>query len=149
MALARPVPGSPQIRARMAGQATRDTAPELLLRRALHRQGLRYRVQMRPVPGLRITGDIVFTRARIVVFVDGCFWHRCPVHGTSPRGNSAWWEAKLNANVARDRRADEELRRRGWTVVRVWEHTPVEEATEAVAGHVRCSRGPDGLRPGA
>jgi DNA mismatch endonuclease (patch repair protein) len=119
----------------MAGQATRDTAPELLLRRALHGQGFRYRIQMRPVAGLRITGDIVFTRARVVVFVDGCFWHRCPVHGTSPRGNAAWWEAKL------DRRADMELRRHGWAVVRVWEHTPVEEAAETVARHVTRSRG--------
>lgn len=116
----------------MARQATRDTAPELALRRAIHSKGLRYRVHFRPVPDLRVTADIAFTRARVAVFVDGCFWHRCPEHGTLPRANATWWATKLDANVTRDRRADQELHRHGWTVVRVWEHTPTLEAAAAV-----------------
>jgi DNA mismatch endonuclease (patch repair protein) len=79
-----------------------------------------------------VTADIVFGPARIAVFVDGCFWHRCPVHSTSPKANGDWWRAKLDANVERDRRADAVLRMRGWTVIRVWEHEPPEEAADRV-----------------
>lgn len=99
-----------------------DTAPELALRRELHRRGRRFRKHMRPVPGLRCTTDILFTRARTAVFVDGCFWHRCPLHGTAPERNGAWWAAKLDGNVARDRRNDTALVAAGWRVIRVWEH---------------------------
>jgi DNA mismatch endonuclease (patch repair protein) len=97
----------------------RSTGPELALRRELHRRGLRYRVDLAGLPG---RPDIVFTRARLAVFVDGCFWHRCPEHGTLPRNNAAWWLAKLERNVARDRAKDEALRGLGWTVLHVWEH---------------------------
>lgn len=140
MTATRPTPSSVQVQARMARQVTRDTAPELSLRRSLHRQGLRYRVHLRPVPDLRVTADLVFPRARVAVFVDGCFWHRCPEHGTTPRSNAEWWAAKLDATVNRDRRADEELRTRGWTVVRVWEHSPAAEAAETVAQALRVTQ---------
>jgi len=76
--------------------------------------------------------DIVFPRARIAVFSDGCFWHACPEHGTSPRSNPDYWAPKLSRNVERDRRVDQALREAGWTVVRVWEHEPPEEATHQV-----------------
>lgn len=117
-----PTPSSPQVTARMARQARRDTAPELALRRALHAAGLRYRLGY-PVPGRpRRTVDIAFTQARIAVFVDGCFWHGCPQHATWPVSNAAWWRDKIEANRSRDIDTDAALAAAGWTVVRVWEH---------------------------
>ena len=104
----------------------RDSKPELRLREELHRLGLRYRIQLRGLPG---TPDIAFTRARIAVFVDGCFWHRCPEHGVTPKSNRDWWKAKLDGNVARDRRNDLALTGLGWLPFRIWEHEdPVEAA---------------------
>jgi DNA mismatch endonuclease (patch repair protein) len=106
----------------MSAARRRDTAAEVALRRALHAMGLRYRVAY-PVPGQRRrTIDVAFTRARIAVFVDGCFWHGCPDHGTRPKSNSEWWKTKLAANHARDRDTDRILAELGWLVVRVWEH---------------------------
>jgi DNA mismatch endonuclease, patch repair protein len=106
----------------MSRQRRRDTAPEIALRRQLHARGLRYRVAW-PIPGLsRRTVDIAFTRARLAVFVDGCFWHSCPEHATYPSANGAWWAAKLAANQQRDRTTTEHLEASGWTVVRIWEH---------------------------
>jgi DNA mismatch endonuclease (patch repair protein) len=94
----------------------------MALRSELHRLGLRFRVHRRPVPGFRATADIVFGPTKVAVFVDGCFWHRCPIHAIPPRANSEWWAAKLQANVDRDREIDVRLRKEGWLVVRVWEH---------------------------
>lgn len=134
-ALARPEP-SPASR-RMSLQATRDTAPEIRLRRTLHAQGLRYRVHVRPLPELRRTADIVFRRAKVAVFVDGCFWHSCPEHGTAPTANDAWWAAKLAKNVERDVDTDSRLAAAGWTVVRVWEHEDPVDASTRVSDAVR------------
>ena len=108
-------------RASMLGNRSRDTLPELALRRLLHARGLRYRVHARPLPEFRRTADLVFRPARVAVFVDGCFWHRCPEHGTHPKANSDYWTPKLDRNVARDRETDERLRREGWLVIRAWE----------------------------
>jgi DNA mismatch endonuclease (patch repair protein) len=130
----------------MSRQARRDTAPEVALRRALHRRGLRYRVGTRPVPELRGAADIVFTAARVAVYVDGCFWHMCPEHSTMPANNADWWKAKLEGNRARDRRTDDVLTRHGWDVVRVWEHDDPEEAAARIAELVRRSRAPSGTR---
>lgn len=116
----------------MSVLARRDTRPEVALRRALHCRGLRFRVQL-PVPGnRRRTIDIAFTRARLAVFVDGCFWHGCPEHGTKPATNAEWWAWKIGRNVARDRDTEALLVAAGWTVVRVWEHEPVHDATDRV-----------------
>lgn len=116
----------------MSAQKRRDTQPEMLLRRRLHAIGLRYRVNM-PIPGLpRRRADITFTKAKLAVFVDGCFWHRCPEHATDPATRGLWWERKLNGNVARDRETDEHLRRHGWTVMRFWEHEDMEQAAKSV-----------------
>lgn len=115
----------------------RDTKPELALRSALHHRGLRFRVQRRVCPDLRVTVDIAFGPARVAVFVDGCFWHRCPDHGTTPAANRDWWRQKLEANVARDRRADAALTERGWTVIRVWEHDDVDSMAALVEEVVR------------
>lgn len=106
----------------MRGTRRRDTPGELELRRILHGWGLRYRVDHPVLPGLRRRADIVFTKARVAVFVDGCFWHGCPLHATYPKSNAAWWRAKLAANVARDRDTDRRLAEAGWVVVRGWEH---------------------------
>ena len=115
---------------RMARQKRRDTGPEMQLRRILHRKGLRYRVDL-PLEGMpRRRADVTFVRDRVVVFVDGCFWHRCPVHATDPANNGKWWERKLLGNVARDRETDARLRK---AVLRFWEHQDMEEAAEQVA----------------
>jgi DNA mismatch endonuclease (patch repair protein) len=98
----------------------------------LHASGLRYRVDFAALGG-RKRADIVFTRARIAVFIDGCFWHRCPQHGTSPKTNSSYWGPKLDRNVERDGQTNFELRSAGWTVLRFWEH----EAPEAIADEIR------------
>lgn len=115
----RPEPG---LSARFSAQARESTKPEIALRKELHRRGLRYRVQYR-VAGLpRRRVDIAFTRARLVVFVDGCFWHACPEHCVLPRANREWWEWKFAANRARDADTDDRLRALGWRVLRIWEH---------------------------
>ena len=112
----------------------RDTEPEWRLRRALHAAGLRYRVDHRlTFADGAVRPDVVFTRARVAVFVDSCFWHRCPEHGTQPATNAAWWRAKLDRNVARDAESDALLREHGWTVVRAWEHEPTEVTVRRVA----------------
>lgn len=120
----------------MSRQARRDTRPELAIRRELHRRGFRFRVDW-PLPGLpRRRADIAFTRARVVVFVDGCFWHACPEHGTAARTNADWWAEKLACNVRRDRETDRFLRSAGWTVCRVWEHQDVAESADLVAAAI-------------
>lgn len=118
--------------ARLSKQRRRDTGPELALRRELHRRGLRYFVDRAPLKGLRRRADVVFPRRRVAVYVDGCFWHSCPVHATSPRNNAQWWIDKLAANVVRDRDTDARLDAAGWTVVRVWEHEAARDAADKV-----------------
>jgi len=88
----------------------------------------------------RRTIDITFTASRVAVFVDGCFWHGCPLHGSSPKNNSAWWRAKIDANISRDRDTDARLRVAGWTVIRVWEHEGLESATNRIVEAVRLKR---------
>jgi len=120
----------------MQRQRTRDTAPELAVRRLLHRAGLRYRVDAAPLPGLRRRADLVFGPSRVAVFVDGCFWHGCPEHGQrSTRTNTAYWADKVARNQARDRSTDDQLAQAGWLVIRAWEHD--DPAT--VATHVGAS----------
>ena len=127
----------PGTSARMARQHRRDTEPELLLRRELHRLGFRYRVD-HPLPGLpRRRADVLFTRARVAVFVDGCFWHGCPEHKTSPANNAAWWATKLARNVERDRETDAHLLALGWKVLRVWEHEDMQQAAMRIGEILR------------
>jgi DNA mismatch endonuclease, patch repair protein len=117
----------------MRANRKRDTGPELALRSELHRRGLRYRLGLKvAAPGLRVLPDLVFPRQRVAVFVDGCWWHRCPEHGTMPRSNTAYWLPKLARNVERDLQVDAALTASGWSVVRVWEHS-VREDVGAVA----------------
>jgi DNA mismatch endonuclease (patch repair protein) len=113
------------------------TAPEIRLRSALHRLGYRFRKDFRlDLEGVRVRPDIVFTGRRVAVFVDGCFWHACPEHGRRPTRNEWYWTPKLEANAARDRRADRALESQGWICVRVWEHEPVESAVKKVIEHM-------------
>lgn len=137
---AHPGASSSDVSRRMSVARRRDTAPEVALRRLLHANGLRYRVAY-PVPGQRRrTIDIAFTRHKVAVFVDGCFWHGCPEHGTNPRSNNAWWVAKLAANRARDRDTDRLLETLGWTVVRIWEHERPDAAATVVIDAVESRR---------
>jgi len=118
-----PFASSEAIRQRMSAQRREGTAPEIALRRALHANGLRYRVHRAPLPALRRKADIVFGPARLAVFVDGCFWHGCPDHGRRRHNVNGWyWPAKIARNQDRDHDTDEALAAAGWWVVRVWEH---------------------------
>jgi DNA mismatch endonuclease (patch repair protein) len=120
----------------MRGNRRYNTRPELALRRLLHARGLRYRVDPTlSVGGVRTRPDVVFPRLRVAVYVDGCFWHACPLHGTQPRTNIGYWGPKLQRNVERDRRATHALEGAGWIVIRAWEHedpTAVAERVERV-----------------
>jgi DNA mismatch endonuclease, patch repair protein len=132
-----PVASSPQVRAIMQAIRSTDTRPEVALRRELHRRGLRYRINARPIPQVRRTADIVFTRHKIAVFVDGCFWHGCPDHYRAPSTNSDYWQKKLARNVCRDRTTDELLAGEGWRVIRVWEHVPASDTASRIAELIR------------
>ena len=106
-----------------------DSSIEVALRRELHRRGMRFRKNLRGLPG---TPDIALTRAKLAVFCDGCFWHGCPDHGVLPKRNRRWWAEKLDANRSRDLRKDEELRALGWQPVHVWEHEDVIVAADRI-----------------
>jgi DNA mismatch endonuclease, patch repair protein len=124
----------------MARTRRRDTKPELELRRVLHARGLRFRVDRPVLADRRRRADIVFGPARVLVFVDGCFWHGCPKHATWPTENADFWREKIETNRLRDRDTDERLRREGWTVVRVWEHEEPAVAADHVERIVRARR---------
>lgn len=123
----------------MSRQRIRDTDAEISLRRLLHARGFRYRVNQ-PLPGLpRRRADLTFPTRRVVVFVDGCFWHCCPEHGTQPKRNGRWWAAKLIRNVERDRETDEHMAALGWQVIRIWEHELPEAAADKIERVLRNS----------
>ncbi len=124
----------------MRANRGRDTRPELAVRKAVHALGLRYRVSIRPLGDTRRTADLVFPRAKVAVFIDGCFWHRCPDHFVMPKANRSFWEAKMQRNTERDRETDDLLAAAGWVVIRVWEHQGAIEAAARVATAVREAR---------
>lgn len=128
-------------RAIMRANRRRDTAPELALRQVLHGLGLRYRVDfpIRPGEGRLIRPDIVFPARRIAVYVDGCFWHGCPLHGTRATTNRAYWDEKIATNKARDARITAALEADGWTVHRFWEHADPVHAARIIEASVRAS----------
>lgn len=132
----RPVPSSASVSSRMSRQTSRDTGPEVAIRRLLYATGHRYRLHRR-VPGMtRRTIDIAFPGPKVAVFVDGCFWHGCPEHATHPKANQAWWREKLDRNIERDRETNAHLLAEGWTVLRFWEHEPPESVSVRVAAAV-------------
>jgi DNA mismatch endonuclease, patch repair protein len=132
-----PPPSSPEALRRMQMTRRRDTAAEIALRRVLHARGLRYRIDREILIGMRRRADIVFVTAKVAVFVDGCFWHSCPRHKTSPKANAAWWAAKLAENRRRDAHTNRRLRGAGWRVERVWEHEVPAAAAARIARVVR------------
>lgn len=136
-----PAPTTPAASRVGKGNKRAGTRPEIALRSNLHRRGLRFRKDFAlSVEGRKVRPDIVFRRARLAVFVDGCFWHCCPEHGATPKSNTQYWELKLGRNVQRDRETDAALSAAGWLVVRLWEHED-PEATGALIEEIvrRCS----------
>ena len=128
-----PFVSDPARAANMRSNRRTNTKPEMALRRALHARGYRYRKDFRlDLPLRRVRPDIAFTSRKVAVFVDGCFWHACPEHGSTPKNNEWYWSPKLAKNMERDRAADEALRHAGWTVVRLWEHVPLADAVAQV-----------------
>lgn len=122
----------------MSQQRQRDTSPETQIRQSLHRAGLRFRVNVR-VPSMpRRTVDVAFARARVAVFVDGCFWHGCREHKTLPKANACWWQEKIQKNRVRDAETTRALTDQGWLVLRYWEH---EDAAVAVGEIIEAIRG--------
>jgi DNA mismatch endonuclease, patch repair protein len=124
----------------MQGNRSRDTKPEIQLRRLLHAEGLRYRICARPVPELRRTADIVFGPAKVVVDVRGCFWHGCPEHYTRPSANRQFWDAKRERNIERDAETQAAFEAAGWEVIVVWEHEDMTDAVRRVADAVASRR---------
>lgn len=133
-------PASETSQDRMRRVRRRDTKPEILLRRELHARGLRFRVDRGVLGDRRRRADIVFGPSRVVVFVDGCFWHGCPEHGTWPKANATFWREKIETNRQRDRDADERFAEEGWHVIRVWEHEAPVDAADVIECAVRARR---------
>jgi DNA mismatch endonuclease (patch repair protein) len=133
-----PEASSPEALRRMKRQRRFDTRPEIAIRRLVHAKGLRYRVDaVLPVVGVRRRADMLFGRSKVAVFVDGCYWHSCPDHGTKPKANAEWWAEKLAANVSRDRDTDRRLAAVGWAVLRIWEHEEAESTAQKIDKLVR------------
>jgi DNA mismatch endonuclease, patch repair protein len=130
--LKRPFPSSIAALKRMKAAKPKDTAPEKALRSALHAKGLRYRLDLRVLKEVNRRADIVFRSARVAIFVDGCFWHGCPIHGTQSKANAEFWSSKINRNRERDADTNQRLEEKGWLVIRVWEHEDPEEASKKI-----------------
>lgn len=131
-----------RVRRVMRGNRSRDTLPEMAVRRELHRRGLRYRVDYRPLPHARRRSvDIAFTRAKIAVLIDGCFWHACPVHYVASTTRVDYWQPKIAHNVQRDAETNRLLEEAGWTVLRFWEHEIPADVADMVEEAVRIRRG--------
>lgn len=124
-------PSSPQTSRRMAKVRQTGTSAEVAVRRELYRNGLRYRVDYEVLKKPRRVADVAFPGLKIAIFVDGCFWHGCPKHGTWPKQNAEFWRQKIEKNRLRDADTNSKLVDIGWTVLRFWEHLSPVEAAEA------------------
>lgn len=133
----RPKASSMAVRRRMQSTPQRDTPAELRIRQLLHGMGLRYSVDAKPMTDSPRRADVMFRRAQVAVFVDGCFWHGCSEHGTWPKANAHFWRSKILANIQRDADTNDRLRDHGWLVIRVWEHEDPAVAAERIARRVR------------
>lgn len=127
-----PPPSSEAALRRMQAAKPKDTAPEKALRSALHKIGLRFRIDVKPLEDLNRRADIVFRSIMVAVFVDGCFWHGCPIHGTQAKANADFWREKIERNRERDKDTNMRLEEAGWTVIRIWEHEDPDEAVEKI-----------------
>ncbi|WP_062528859.1 very short patch repair endonuclease [Demequina rhizosphaerae] len=134
---------TPGVERSMRGNKKRDTKPELAVRRLVHTSGLRYRVAATPIKGMRRTADLLFRPTKVAVFIDGCFWHSCPIHATSPKAHSDYWLPKLERNRERDAETTSTLEAAGWLVLRFWEHEDPAEVADAIITTVRERR--DGI----
>lgn len=128
---------TPASRAVMRANRRRDTKPELAVRRLVYAAGRRYRVDTRPLPDLNRRADLVFRSAKVAVFVDGCFWHGCPEHGTTAKSNPEYWGPKIARNKERDCDTDRRLHAAGWTVIRVWEHDEPQIVADRIISATR------------
>ena len=129
-----PIPRDEGVASRMRRQKTRHTTPEVLLVDALRRRRFKVETHVADLPG---KPDIVLPNRGVAVFVHGCFWHGCPWHFREPKHNRRWWREKIARNKARDRRKAARLRRQGWSVLTVWEHTDPDVAAERVRRRLR------------
>jgi DNA mismatch endonuclease (patch repair protein) len=133
MSIPYPTPTTPAVSAAMRGNTARETKPEIRVRSALHRQGFRFRKNLRIATQRRaVNADIVFVTHRVAIFIDGCYWHGCPAHGRIPATNRGYWEQKIGRNVKRDAETTQLLSEIGWKACRYWEHEDPDE----VAAHV-------------
>jgi len=128
---------SAAVRRVMRENVGRETHPERKLRSLLFRSGLRFRKDYSPVPKERVTVDILFPRQGICIFVDGCFWHGCPLHFEVPKTHSSWWQEKIEDNRQRDARQTRLLRALGWSVIRVWEHEIKEDSISSKVREIK------------
>jgi len=146
-----PKASSPTVRYVMQRNTGRETYPEEVLRSALHKIGLRFRKDVQPEIHLKIKADIVFPKKKICVFIDGCFWHGCPLHFKVPKTNSEWWKEKITDNKNRDYRQSKDLIDCGWTVIRYWEHDVTPNNIDAlcleIERSVKSRKVLDRLRP--
>lgn len=127
-----PKPSSEAALKRMKAAKPRNTAPEKALRSALHKKGLRFRIDVKPIKELNRKADIVFRPAKVAVFVDGCFWHGCPIHGTQAKANAEFWDQKIKQNQERDKDTVVQLEATGWSVIRVWEHEDLKGTAQEI-----------------
>ncbi|WP_122939052.1 very short patch repair endonuclease [Brachybacterium sp. EE-P12] len=133
-----PRPSSENARRTMLANRRKDTSPELAVRRRIHAAGLRYRVDFpADAADRRRRADIVFTRVKVVVFIDGCFWHGCPQHFIAPKSNADYWGPKIARNIERDRTSTARLSDAGWRVLRFWEHEDPEDVATRIIDAVR------------
>ena len=132
-----PQPSSEAALRRMLAAKPRNTAPEKAVRIALHHKGLRFRIDTKPIKELNRRADIVFRSVKVAVFIDGCFWHGCPIHGTQAKANAEFWRNKIEQNQKRDRDTNIKLEKAGWTVIRVWEHEDPIGASEKIYAIVK------------
>jgi DNA mismatch endonuclease (patch repair protein) len=135
--IAKPAPSSDAALHRMKAAKPRDTAPEKALRSKLHKKGLRYQVDVKPVRDLNRKADILFRSAKVAVFVDGCFWHGCPIHGTQAKANAEFWKNKIKQNQKRDADTTKQLKIAGWRIIRIWEHENSIKASEKIYNIIR------------
>jgi len=130
-----------RVRRVMIGNRSRDTMPEMAVRRACHALGLRYRVDHRPIASLRRRADLVFPTEQVAVFVDGCYWHGCPDHYVPSKSNTTYWSEKIKSNCERDANTDSTLHAAGWYVIRAWQHEAPDAVADRVAAVIRARRG--------
>lgn len=130
--LIRPSASSGAALARMKAAKPTDTAPELAIRSVLTQKGLSFQIDEKPIDNLNRKADIIFRPVKVAVFVDGCFWHGCPIHGTKAKANAEFWASKIKQNQERDLDTTRRLEASGWKVIRVWEHENPEEVSQKI-----------------